>query len=354
MKFSFNLFKERKDLVGIALGDAHVRAMQLAGSLQAATVKGFAEATLPKTVFDSTGGVDVSTLAGVFERLFSKPTEGAFTTRDVTVNLPESRCFVRLIHVAPMSDAELDEAAIFEAESYIPVPIDQVYLDWQRVEEVNGRLALLLVASPKVFVDKVLEAVEVAGLVCRAVEVESQGVTRAIMPLGDKSSVLIADMKAMGTDLIMVEHESMQFTSTIMIAGANVTDAIAKGLEVPVARAEEIKLAVGFGSTEEYPNLKTLLNPVMSNWVAELSKVLLFHDQHSSEKIDRIVLVGGSARIKNITEFLKSSLTDRPDLKIELGDPTVNIKLELPPSLAGDKVLPWVAAIGMAMEGMGT
>lgn len=352
MKFSFNIFKGRTDLVGLAIGDAHVRAMQLVRDTSGVQVKGYAEASLPKTIFDISGGVDAEGLSRVFEKLFSKPSDGEFTTRDVAVNLPESKCFVRLIHVSPMSDAELDEAVIFEAESYIPVPIDQVYIDWQRVEEVNGRLAILLMASPKVFVDKVLAAVSGAGLVCRVVEVESQGVARAIMPIGDKTSALIVDIKALGTDLIMVERESIQFTSTILIAGSNFTQAIAKGLDVAEARAEEIKIQAGFGNTEEYPNLKTLLLPVMNSWLAELNKVLLFHDQHSTDKIDRIVLVGGAAGTKNLVDYLKSSITDRPDLKIELGDPTVNIKLTLPKTLSGDRVLAWVAAVGLAMKGL--
>ncbi len=352
MKFSFNMFKGRTDLVGVAIGDAHVRAVQLVRNRDGAKVKGYAETVLPKTTFDASGGVDAEGLSKVFEKLFIKPAEGAFTTRDVAINLPESRCFVRLIHVSPMSDAELDEAVIFEAESYIPVPIDQVYLDWQRVEEVNGRLAILLLASPKVFVDKILEALALAGLVCRAVEVESQGIARAIMPVGDKTSALIVDMKAVGTDLVMVEKESIQFTSTILIAGTNFTEAIAKGLDVPEARAEEIKIQAGFGNIEEYPNLKTLLMPVMNAWFAELNKVLLFHDQHSTDKIDRIVLVGGSASTKNLVEFLRTSITDRPDLKIELGDPTVNIKLEVPKTLAGGGLLAWVAAVGLAMKGL--
>ncbi len=352
MKFSFNIFKGRTDLVGVAIGDAHVRAVQLARASSGCKVTGYAEAVLPKTIFDISGGVDSEGLSKVFEKLFVKPSEGVFTTRDVAINLPESRCFVRLIHVTPMSDAELDEAVIFEAESYIPVPIDQVYLDWQRVEEVNGRLAILLMASPKVFVDKVLEAVSKAGLVCRVVEVESQGIARAIMPVGDKTSALIVDIKAVGTDLVMVEHESIQFTSTILIAGNNFTQAISQGLDVSEKRAEEIKIEAGFGNTEEYPNLKTLLMPVMNSWLLELNKVLLFHDQHSTDKIDRIILVGGAASTKNLVDHVKSSITDRPDLKIVLGDPTVNMKIELPKALEGEKLLSWVAAVGLAMKGM--
>lgn len=352
MKLHFNLFRERAGVVGIAIGDAHIRALQLKGSLSAATVESYAEAVLPKTIFDIDGKIDVEGLARLFENLFLKPALGKFSTRDVAVNLPEAKCFVRLIHVAPMTDSEIDAAVPFEAESYIPVPIDQVYLDWQRLHEADGKVALLLVASPKDYVDQVLTAVRGAGLTPVAVEVESQGLARALVPEGDKQSVLIADMRAAGTDLIMIEHGNIQFTSTIPVGGVAITDAIAHGLDVPVKRAEEIKAEAGLGSTEAYPNLKTLLVPVMNSFVAEIKKVIAFHDQHSQEKIGKFVLVGGSAGLKSLPEFLQESLDPSRALLVELGDPTINVKVALPSAISGTAVLPYTAAIGLAMRGL--
>jgi type IV pilus assembly protein PilM len=303
-------------------------------------------------MLDTEGKIDIEGLARILENLFLKPTYGKFTTRDVVVNLPEAKCFVRVIHVASMSDAEIDAAVPFEAESYIPVPVDQVYLDWQRLEEVGGRVALLLVASPKVFVDQVLAAVAAAGLTCTALEVESQGLTRCLLPEGEAQGVLIANLKAGSTDLVMTERGNIQFTSTIAFAGSTITEAIAKGVEVPPARAEEIKLEAGFGSTEEYPNLKTVMVTVMNSLSAEIKQVMVFHDQHSTVPITRLLLVGGGARLKHLPEFLKESFADRADLVVELGDPTINIKVELPEQLKDGNVLPFAAAIGLALEGL--
>jgi type IV pilus assembly protein PilM len=353
MKLRLNLFKENKDVVGLAIGDQHVRALQLQGNSSSATLAGWAETPLAKTVFDADGKVDVEGLARILENLFLKPAGGRFTTKDVAINLPEARCFVRVIHVTAMSDSEIDAAVPFEAESYIPVPIDQVYLDWQRIAPTDNRIALLLVASPKTFVDSVLSAVHQAGLMPVAVEVESQGLTRALLAPGVTGGVLVADMKGAGTDLVMIEHGDIQFTSSVPVAGNSVTEAIAKGLEVPLKKAEEIKQAVGFGSTEEYPNLKTLLVPVMESLVTEIKQVMTFHDQHSQEKIGKLLLVGGSGRLKGLPEFLRSSLSATyPDLLVETGDPTVNVHMTLPPELSNGAVLPYAAAIGLAMKGL--
>ncbi len=352
MKFKFNisLFKEKHESAGVAIGDAHIRVMQLTGSLAEAHLQAFAESALPKTIVTADGKVDEQSLAATLEKLFLKPTFGMFTTRDVSVNLPEAKCFVRVIHVSPMSDSEIDAAVPFEAESYIPIPIDQVYLDWQRLGEKDGRVELLLVASPKVFVDQVLRAVKRAGLTPVALEVGSQALARALVPIGEENSMLIIDMKATGTDLSMVERENIQFTSTIPIAGASVTEAIAKGLDVEAARAEEIKEQAGLANTEEYPNLKTLLLPVVNSFVSEIKQVLAFHDQHSAAQVTKIYLVGGSARLKHLPELLTEALSDRPNLTVQVADPTVNIHMDVPEKLGNGAILAYAGAVGLAMR----
>lgn len=350
MKLLSNIFSRRAAAVGLAIGDTHVRGLQLSGTLAEAQVVGFTEAELPKTVFGSDGGLDIEGFARVLELLFNKQQYGQFTTRDVALNLPESNCFVRVIHVAPMTDSEIDAAVPFEAESYIPIPVDQVYLDWKRLGESSGRVELLLVASPKEFVDRVLKGVELAGLTPVSVEVQSEALARSVISLGSRETVLIADMKAARTDLIMVERGNIQFTSTIPIAGQSLTEAITKGLELQPKRAEEIKAQAGFANTTEYPNLKMLLLPVLQNLVNEIKQVLTFHDQHSTEKVTRILLVGGAARLGHIVEFVQESLVDREGLLVQLADPTVNIHMEIPEGLAENKILAYAPAVGLAMR----
>lgn len=352
MKFLSHIFSRRVAAVGLAIGDTHVRGLQLSGALAEAQVVGYAEAELPKTVFGSDGGLDVEGFARVLELLFNKQQYGQFTTRDVALNLPESNCFVRVIHVAPMTDAEIDAAVPFEAESYIPIPVDQVYLDWKRLGEVDGRVELLLVASPKDFVDRVLKAVDIASLTPVSIEVQSEALARAVVALGSRETLLIADMKASRTDLVMVERGNIQFTSTIPIAGQSLTDAIAKGLEVQPKRSEEIKAQAGFANTTEYPNLKMLLLPVLQNLVNEIKQVLAFHDQHSTEKVTRIILVGGAAQLAHLVEFVQESLGDREGLQVQLADPTVNVHMDIPEGFADNKMLAYGPAIGLAMRSL--
>lgn len=347
-----HIFQTDPHPVGIAIGDAHIRAVQLAGTGAAASVVASGQVDLPKTTFDAEGKADIEGLARLFENVIAAPAYGKFTTRDVVVNLPEGRSFVRLIHVAALSDAELEASVPFEAENYIPVPVDQVYLDWQRVSERDGRVALLLVAAPKSYVDPILHALSQANLTPVAIEVESQGLERALIAPGLKQSVLLADMKGAATDLVMVEDGGIQFTSTLLVSGSQMSEAIMQGLQVTAKEAEDIKLHVGFANTEQYPNLKTVLLPVLESLVKEIKKVLVFHDQHSTQKVNRLLLVGGSAGLAGLPEYLHEALAEYPDLEVAVGDPTVNIHVTLPSHMTGLAGLPYVTALGLAMRRM--
>jgi type IV pilus assembly protein PilM len=53
-----------------------------------------------------------------------------------------------------MSESEISTAVPVEAESFIPLPIEQVYLDWQILGRKEDKQEILIIASPKEFVDK--------------------------------------------------------------------------------------------------------------------------------------------------------------------------------------------------------
>jgi Tfp pilus assembly PilM family ATPase len=90
---------------------------------------------------------------------------------------------------------------------------------------------------------------------------------------------------------------------------------------------------------------------VANSLIAEIKQVMAFHDQHSTVAIGKIILVGGTAKLKHLAEFIKESLVDRPGLEVLQGDPTVNIHVTLPAELMGEAILPYVAVVGLAMRG---
>lgn len=347
-----NIFEKYIPEFGLDLDSESVKAVEISKSPQGLVLSGIINSKLPKGLFTNDNITDSDALGRALGKVFDKPDFGHFSTNHVVLNLPESKSFVRVIHIPIMSDAEIENAIPFEAESYIPIPIDQVYLDWQKLSQVNDKMEILLIASPKEFVDKLIAAVEFAGFTPTAVEVESQSLCRALIQKNSTETLLIADIAATRTDLIMVEKGNLQFTSSIPIAGATFTESIARDLGVAPSKAEEIKFKVGLANSAEYPNIRTTLLPVLNNLVAEIKNILIFHDQHSEIKPSKILLSGGGARMSHLIDFFSPEFSEIPGLKVELANPWININVKDQVKISNTDGLNLATPVGLALRNL--
>lgn len=348
----FQLFNKTKPAYGLDISDTSIKIMLLEPKGSAIAVKCFSDMPMPKGVINADQITDRPTFHKLMKAVLDKPQYGKFDTKQAVVNLPETKSFVRVIQIPRMSETEAESAVPFEAENFIPLPIDQVYLDWQHLSETGDKMNILIIASPRDYVDAYLDVLEGSGVQPVALEVESQSCHRAFIKPELKETCLIVDMASSRTSLIMVEDGNLQFTSTIPIAGNSFTDSIARNLGISTAKAEIIKLKVGITNTPEYPNIKTALLPVLSNLTAEIKNILRFHSEHSDKTVTKIILAGGTARLDNFTEFLAGEFADTPGMSVVLGNPWGNIsKLHTPP-LSPAEALSYGTAIGLAARGM--
>ena len=348
---SFKLFNKTPKVFGLDISGNSLKVFEFEKKGGATSIKSYTNAPLPKTLINADVITDHATFAHVLKAALEKPLFGRFDTVYAVANLPETKSFVRVIQIPKMSDAEAENAVPFEAESFIPLPIDQVYLDWQKLSESEDKMNILIIASPKDFVDSYLDVLEKSGIKPVALEVESQSCHRALIDPSLKETLLIVDMSANRTSLIMVEDGNLQFTSTIPFAGNSFTDSVAKSLGVSLAKAEIIKYKVGIDNTAEYPNIKTSLLPVLGNLSAEIKNILRFHGEHSDKKVNKIILTGGSARLKNLPEFLAAEFTDLPGMKVEIGNPWHTIANIHSAAMEDSESLQYTTAIGLAMRG---
>src|ERR1700733_3211364 len=59
--------------------------------------------------------------------------DAKITTNNVNIALPESQAFTKVIEMPVLQDKELANAIYWEAEQYIPVPLDTVTIAWSKL-----------------------------------------------------------------------------------------------------------------------------------------------------------------------------------------------------------------------------
>ena len=347
-----NIFKNSVESFGLDISGSSAKIVQLKRAGKTWKLQCFSTIPVPKGVISNDVVLDSDGLSKLIIRGLDSPDFGHVSTPYVHVSLPESKSFVRIIHIPVMSEQAADQAVLFEAESYIPIPIDQVYLDWQPTGRVDeARMEVLIIATPIETVDKFLSTVQKAHLRPTALEVGSQSILRSVIADTSEETTLVVDLGTNRTNLIMVEQGTLQFSSSIPVAGNTFTESIARFLGITNSKAEAIKDDVGIANTTEYPNIKIALLPILNNLGAEIKNVLKFHNEHSKIPATKILLCGGSAKMKHLAEFLMPEFSDIPGLVVEVADPLKvwQGKVDLG-KLNSYNVLDYTTALGLALR----
>jgi type IV pilus assembly protein PilM len=345
-----NFFQPHMPSFGLQLNGSSLKLMQLRRSGGKVHVQSYSYVSLPKNLMANDAIVDQDGLAALIRRSIEKPAFGSISTNRVSISLPESKSFVRVMQIPVTNESQVESAVMFEAESYVPMPMDQVYFDWKIVRKLEGAMEVLIVASPKETVDAYINVLEKAHLKPIAVEVESQSLERALINQKTQETALLIDIDAWQTNLIMIERGNLQFTSSIPIAGSTFTERISQALGVTPQKAESIKREVGLTSTPEYPNIKAALQPVLISLSEEIKNIIKFHYDHSQEKITTVLLCGGNASTKNLPEALTEALKDIAGVPVVVSNPWVNLPEIQDPPLSYEQSLNFTAAIGLAIR----
>ena len=123
----FNLNTKHEDSFGLDGTGSSFKLLQLKKEGKEAKVLGYSDVSLPKSLIINDAIADPKTFAYLFRQAVLRPQYGKLEGNRVIASLPESKSFVRVIQIPQMSDAETETAVPVEAESFIPLPIDQVY-----------------------------------------------------------------------------------------------------------------------------------------------------------------------------------------------------------------------------------
>lgn len=361
----------KKEAFGLDISDLSLKIVKLKKKRKIINLDCFFTTQLPEEIIEGGEIKDEDKLIDLIKQVIKKMGWKKLKTKYVVASLPEEKSFLQVIQMPPMLEEDLKSAIRFEAENYIPLPVDQVYLDFQVISSPrpdSKKQEVLIAALPKKIVDPYLSVLKKSGLEPIAFEVESQAISRALINQEKVNyPVLIVDLGATRTSFIFYFSGFVRFTSSIPISGNNFTEIIAKNLKISWEKAEELKKMQGLGEKieiefkaetvkvkKERGGLFEILIPPLVDLVQQIKHCLDFYETHISssffsseqKQIKKIILCGGGANLKGLLEFLNLELK----IPVELGSPWVNISEK---ALLGlEDSLKLTCAIGLALRGI--
>jgi len=371
------IFNLKTEAFGLDISDLSLKIIKLKKRRKAFDLASFGEAEIKPGIIKDGEIKDEKKLAEIIKKTVKSVNGEKLNTKYVVASLPEEKAFLQVIQMPKMAEEDLKSALIYEAENYIPIPIEEVYLDFQIIEPLQNHLDhfdVLIIALPKKIVDSYVNSLKMAGLQPIAFEVESQSVIRALIKNEiAPNPVLIIDLAETKSNFIIFSGTCVRFTFCVPVSSQLFTQVIAKNIGVTFEEAEKLKIKYGL---EE--NIKVLLKddktelkkergqvfeslvPSLVDLVQQIKRHQDYYRTYSSHEhlssnskgiISNIMLCGGGANLKGLSEILILELKNL----VELGNPWINVfpegKKEAK-NLSFEKSLKYTTAIGLALRGV--
>lgn len=350
---------------GLDISDLSLKIIKLKKKGRFLSLASFGETKVKPGIIEKGEIKDEKALAKIIKKAVAEVKGEKLKTKYVIASLPEEKAFLQVIQLPIMEKEEVKKAVYFEAENYIPLPIDKVYLDSQVVPQTtssSGHLNVLIAAFPKEMIDPYVSSLKMAGLKPLALEIESQAVSRALIKKGISSEpLLLIDLGANRTSFIIFSGRSLRFTTTVSVSSQKFTETISKYLKVDFKKAETLKIQYGIQDDVTSSKVLEALADTLINLVKQIKKYLNYYQTHSihehlppdSRKVAKILLCGGGVNLKGLADLLSLELR----LPVELGNPWVNILPQSQkevPALPHSESLRYTTALGLALRGIKT
>lgn len=312
MGFSKLNFYKDQPLFGLDIGSTSLKVMQMMPRKNKTTqVTGFGVSTYYPADCTVEGVVSNKKILGeALYDLLQNRMVGTLDTKRVACTVPSSHTFSRPMKLPAMDDDELAEAVRLEVEQYVPVPIDNLYLDWEISRKSDKEIELLTVAIPRKVVDSYIDFLQTMGLEPVTLEPTMNALSRLFRNADPSSNLpsILVDFGSVATDLAVFD-QSLFVNSTITAGSDGLVTAIAKRLGISASEARNLKNSQGISQKDS--KILDTATPTLENLVREIQKIIRYYNERSvtaHRAISQIVLTGGGSTMPGLGPYLSKAL----------------------------------------------
>jgi type IV pilus assembly protein PilM len=347
------LFGLRKKVAtfGLDIGSSAIKVVELVAHRGATALRSYAMVPLPRDVITEGSIRKPAVVTAAIQECVRK---AGIVSTDAVISVSGRDSIVKRVPLPKVSSKELADAILLEAEHHIPFAIDDVFLDYQVVGETANSMSVVLVATKRLKVLEYVAAVEEAGLEAVVVDLDAFAVQNQFElanPGDGTEAVALIDIGAAVMKTNVICAGASMFARDVPFGGNNYTDAIAQRLNIAVDKAEAAKQGQEVGLN--WDDLVPALEAVSRELSLEVQRTFdYFASTGESERIGKIVLSGGCAKLAGIEDFLASSW----GVPVELAHPFQGVECDpaqFPDAELRESGPLFAVAVGLGLRGPG-
>ncbi len=264
----------------------------------------------------------------------------------LSLSVSGEQVIVRYIKLPYMTKEELKSTIRIDGEQYVPFNINECVLDFsilgEIMEEGQRKIEVLLVAIKEEVVNQYISLVKSLGFDIGVIDVDCfalQNAYEAVYGVKEEEVVALLNIGAKYSNINIVEGGVTVYSRDIPYAGALLTKDIARELACTFPEAEKIKRETGGIIIESEETKLTRIPskddkkirvygamvPTINKLITEVRRAFDFYESSAKKKsIAKIVLSGGSAKLRNLDKFI----SERMKLPVELFDAFKDLERE--------------------------
>ena len=349
------MFERKKTpLLGIDISSSVVKVLELNQKNGKYCVESYAVEPLPLNSVIEGRIENTDEVASAVKRAVKRASSKA---KEAAVAVSANAAITKIVSFpSSLTERELEEQVMMEADNYIPYPLEEVRLDFEVIgtsaSDVDA-VDVLLAASRSENVDARTEVLEKAGLKPKLVDVEAYTIentfsliTQQLPNQGQGLTVAVVDVGATVTTLHVLVDGKIVFTREQTFGGRMLTEDIERHYGMSYQEAGRAKKQNNL--PDDY-NAK-VLEPFKRTMVMTVTRGLQFFFSASTQyqSIDHIILAGGCASIQGIDVMIEEESGTSTSIANPFSDMVLGNKIKIQ-ALSNDAPSMLIAC-GLAMR----
>ena len=287
------------------MGTAGIKIAELSRSGDRFDLKNYGILDLVSKEGSSPKLADQMLISGLKELL----AKSKFSNKDAIASISSFLTFATVIELPYLSEKDLEKAIPFEARKYVPIPLQEVVLDWSIINVKENtdhpNVEVFLAAVPKDEAERYKNIFLSAGLNLKALELENIALSRALVG-EEQAPRVIVNLGGRSTSIVIIDRGFERISRNYELGGFELTKTLSKALGISFERAEQMKKTEGL--KDKSVSLSDALTPLIDLIVFETKKIISNYEENKNIKIGKIILTGGQANMPGLKEYFSAQL----------------------------------------------
>ncbi len=269
------------------------------------------------------------------------------------VSLPESKSYLFEAIIPELYAPEWRAKVEQHIDEYVPIAPTDVVFDIVPLRKIENTMLIAGVGYAKRMISNYTSIFDAIALEVRSLEVETFSEPRSLLKPEADETVLVVDIGKTTTRLVVSEKSIPRFSTTLGVGGDALTVLIQKHFGGDESFSQKIKIENGIISDGGKNNYLPEAMSVMSVIREEIKRRFDYWQKRSRTEdscspVTRVIIVGGSASVRGLPEYLSESL----NVPVVLGDVFTNFasRYEWTPNISHAESFAYATSIGLALR----